>query len=64
MCATFLPKHNVHLPLCVFLLIPFNCRTKPGKKLPEPDTKKKLMIVINERDETEGRLKAIHNYIL
>jgi len=31
---------------------------------PEPDTERHVVIVINARDDTEGRLKAVHNYIL
>jgi hypothetical protein len=32
--------------------------------LPEPDTERQVMIVINAREDTEGRLEAVQNYIL
>ena len=57
------PKYNMHLPLSAFLLIPFNCLTNQRKMLPEPDTERCVMILINARDDTQGRLKAEHNYI-
>jgi len=57
------PKYNVRIPLSAFLLVPFNFLTNQRNMLPEPDTERCVMILINARDDTEGRLKAVHNYI-
>jgi hypothetical protein len=45
----------MHLALSAFLLIPFNCQIKQRKMLPESDTERQAMFVINAKEDMEGR---------